>query len=88
VVAAIRGTGAAEPDRLRAFLTGPDTTIDGYKGAPSSYRAWNNQLRQPILLHTHNAVIARAPIDGFLHQTNNLDTLGYDRRESTCALAE
>ncbi len=88
VVAAIRGTGAAAPDRLRAYLTGPDTTIDGYKGAPSSYRAWNNQLRQPILLHTHNAVIARAPIDGFLHQTNNLDTLGYDRRESTCALAE
>ncbi len=88
VVAAIRGTGAAEPDRLRAYLTGPDTTIDGYKGAPSSYRAWNNQLRQPILLHTHNAVIARAPIDGFLHQTNYLDTLGYDRRESTCAQAE
>ena len=88
VVAAIRGTGAAEPDRLRAYLTGPDITIDGYKGAPSSYRAWNNQLRQPILLHTHNAVIARAPIDGFLHQTDNLDTLGYDRRESTCALAE
>ncbi len=88
VVAAIRNTGASEPEALRRFLIGPDTAIDGYKGAPSSFRAWNNQLRQPILLHTHNAVIARAPIEGFLHPINYLDTLGIDRKESSCALAE
>jgi ABC transporter substrate binding protein (PQQ-dependent alcohol dehydrogenase system) len=88
VVAAIRNTGATDPGRLREFLVGPDTSIDGYKGAPSSFRAWNNQLRQPILLHTHNAVIARAPIDGFLHPTNYLDTLGADRKESSCDLAQ
>ena len=88
VVAAIRDTGATELDGLRKFLIDPDTTIDGYKGAPSSFRAWNNQLRQPILLHTHNAVIARAPIEGFLHPINYLDTLGIDRKESSCALAE
>ena len=47
---------------------------------------WNNQLRQAILLHTHNAVLARAPIEGFLHQKNNLDTLGSDESESGCRL--
>jgi ABC transporter substrate binding protein (PQQ-dependent alcohol dehydrogenase system) len=88
VVAAIRNSGATGLDGLRAFLTGTETIIDGYKGTPSSFRAWNNQLRQPILLHTHNAVIARAPIDGFLHPINYLDTLGTDRRESSCVLAE
>ncbi len=88
VVAAIRHTGATELDGLRKFLIDPNTTIDGYKGAPSSFRAWNNQLRQPILLHTHNAVIARAPIEGFLHPINYLDTLGTDRKESSCDLAE
>ena len=88
VVAAIRKVGATDIDGLRTFLIDPDTAIDGYKGAPSSFRAWNNQLRQPILLHTHNAVIARAPIEGFLHQFNYLDTLGYDRSESSCALAD
>ena len=41
-------------------------------------------MRQAVLLHTHNAVIARAPLEGFLHQTNNLDTLGPDRPESAC----
>ena len=41
-------------------------------------------MRQPILIATHNAVIERAPLQGFLHQTNNLDTLGFDRRDSRC----
>ena len=85
VVAAIRNTGATELGGLRNFLIDPATTIDGYKGAPSSFRAWNHQLRQPILLHIHNAVIARAPIEGFLHPDNYLDTLGTDKKESSCA---
>ena len=55
-------------------------------GAPGNFRSWDNQLRQAILLHTYNAVIARAPITGFLHEKNNLDTLGTDEPESTCSL--
>lgn len=69
---------------LRSVLRSDDFRVDAYKGAPANFRPWDNQLRQSILLHTHNAVIARAPIDGFLHEKNNLDTLGVDARESTC----
>ena len=87
VVTAIRKIGSTELGKVREFLTRPDTTIDTYKGYPSSFRAWNNQLRQPILMHTHNAVVARAPVEGFLHRVNNLDTLGYDKEESKCVLA-
>ncbi len=45
---------------------------------------WSGQLRQPILLATRDAVIGRAPIEGFLHPTNNLDTLGLDEALSPC----
>ena len=69
---------------LRSALRSDDFRIDTYKGAPANFRPWDNQLRQSILLHTHNAVIAKAPIAGFLHEKNNLDTLGIDARESTC----
>jgi len=31
-------------------------------------------------------VIAQAPFAQFLHQTENLDTLGTDRPESTCRM--
>ncbi len=88
VVTAIRKTESTDLGELRKFLTQPDTAIDVYKGNPTSFRAWNNQLRQPILLHTHNAVVARTPVEGFLHRVNYLDTLGYDRAESKCAMAK
>ena len=43
-------------------------------------------MRQPVLLATHNWVVARAPIEGFLHQKNNLDSIGVDERESACSM--
>ena len=88
VVESVARTGATDFNALRNYLTSTEFTLDTYKGAPGSFRSWDNQLRQPILLHTHNAVIAEAPIEGFLHQSNNLDTLGVDRRESACGKSD
>jgi len=65
-------------------LTDPNLNLDGFKGSALSYRVWNNQLRQPILLSTHNALIEKTPIKGFLHEANNMDTLGKDLRETLC----
>jgi ABC transporter substrate binding protein (PQQ-dependent alcohol dehydrogenase system) len=75
---------SGEIEALRSTLRSDDFRVDNYKGTPANFRPWNNQLRQNVLLHTHNAVIASAPIEGFLHEKNNLDTLGIDARESTC----
>ncbi len=84
VVEAVQRTGSTEFSRLKAYLNSDEIVIDGFKGDRMSYRAWNNQLRQPIFLTTSNWVVERAPLDGFLHECNNLDTLGYDQRESLC----
>lgn len=84
VVEAIVRSESRNVEELRDYITSEAFTLDTYKGAPGSFRRWNNQLRQPLLLHTHNAVVARAPLEGFLHQTNNLDTLGRDQPESAC----
>lgn len=84
IVEAMARTQSREIAVLRDYLTGDAFTLDTYKGAPGNFRPWDHQLRQAVLLHTHNAVIARAPIEGFLHQTNNLDTLGRDQPETAC----
>ena len=84
VVEAVVRTGNAPFDKLVAYLGGEEITIDGFKGNRLYFRDWDRQLRQPILIATHNAVIERAPLQGFLHQTNNMDTLGFDRRDSRC----
>ncbi len=84
VVEAAVQARSTDAKALRAAMLSPEFQFDGYKGTAVSFRPWNRQLRQPILLHTHNAVIARAPLEGFLHETNTLDTLGFDRAESAC----
>ncbi len=85
VVEAVTRTGSTDIATLRSFMQSDDFSLDLYKGAPGSFREWDGQLRQPILLALHNAVAARAPFDEFLHQTNTLDTLGTDRPEAACS---
>ena len=84
VVEAARQTKTASVKPIRQRLIDKAFQLDLYKGFPGSYRPWSRQLRQPIPLATHNAVIGLAPIDGFEHRLNVLDTLGVDAEESTC----
>ena len=84
IVEAMQRTNGADFAKLAAYLRSPEITIDGFKGGGLSFRSWNNQLRQPLLIATHNAVIERTPIEGFMHQHNKLDTLGYDEPDGGC----
>jgi ABC transporter substrate binding protein (PQQ-dependent alcohol dehydrogenase system) len=63
-----------------------DASYDGVKGLAVSVRPWDHQLRQAILLSTGDAVVASSPLPGFLHATNELDTLGDDQPETPCHL--
>lgn len=81
---AVARSAASDTAGADAYLLGPKLDLDGAKGPPLSFRAWDHQLRQPILLATADAVIAEAPLPGFLHATNVLDTLGYDEPETQC----
>lgn len=84
IVEAVARTKGTDPAVLRAYLLSDALTLDGYKGVPMSFRSWDHQLRQPILLHSDTAVVARAPIEGFLHPTQYMDTLGVDAPETKC----
>jgi ABC transporter substrate binding protein (PQQ-dependent alcohol dehydrogenase system) len=75
----------------RRALRSPDLVLDGFKGARLSFRPWDQQLRQPVFL-AHGGIgggiAGVAPFDGFLHPSNNLDTLGADEKESPCKLVD
>ena len=60
--------------------------FDGDKGLAVSVRPWDHQVRQAVLLAAPYEVVADAPVEGFLHRTNELDTLGDDEPESPCHL--
>ncbi len=76
--AAAKGPNAAWAKALA------ETPIDGSKGTPMSFRRWDGQLRQPLLLTDGQGVIAQAPVDGVLHPSHVLDTLGADAPEKLC----
>ncbi|HKX93919.1 MAG TPA: branched-chain amino acid ABC transporter substrate-binding protein [Methylibium sp.] len=58
--------------------------LDGSKGVNMSFRPWDGQLRQPLLLTDGQGVISQAPIEGILHPVNVLDTIGADVGEKQC----
>lgn len=81
---AVTRTNTADPATLRAFMLSDQFELAGFKGRALSFRSWNGQLRQPIPLVTERALVAQAPLPGYLHQRTELDTLGQDQPESTC----
>lgn len=85
---AVTRTGATDAGTLRAYILSDDFELAGFKGRPLTYRDWNGQLRQPIAVAHPRALVAQAPLEGFLHQVNELDSLGLDRPESLCEAFE
>ena len=84
IIESVLRTKSTNFETVDAYLRSDQLNLDAYKGNPVSFRSWDNQLRQPVLLHTYNAVTGRAPIRGFLHPTENMDSLGYDQAETPC----
>ena len=85
IVQSVLRTRSVDFARQRAFIFG-DAAFDGDKGLALSVRPWDHQVRQAILLAAPYEVVASAPLEGFLHRTNELDTLGDDEPESPCHL--
>ena len=81
---AVTRTQSADQKTIQEYLLSDRLALQGYKGRPLSFRSWNGQLRQPVLLAAARSMVAVAPIEGFLHPVTELDTLGFDRPETQC----
>ncbi|MGX7703347.1 ABC transporter substrate-binding protein [Methylobacterium sp. Gmos1] len=93
VWASVRAVGEAafqkkttDPAALAGAIADPAFSLPGYKGVALSFRPWDHQLRQPLLLVQPQALVAVAPEQGYLHQRTPLDTLGIDLPETQCKL--
>ena len=82
--AALEQPAGANAAQVLKALNRPDFTLDGAKGVRLSFRPWDRQLRQPLLLTDGVGVIGSAPLEGVMHPKNVLDTLGADAPESGC----
>lgn len=88
---AVRAIGEAvvhvksgDPRKLAAYMVSPAFSVAAFKGVAVSFRPWDHELREPLILAQPDFLVALAPLPGFLHQRTTLDTLGVDKPESKC----
>ena len=74
----------ASEDGTNILALSDEFELAAFKGQPVTFRDWNGQLRQPILLYDGSITVSVSPQEGFLHQSSPLDTMGLDRPESSC----
>ncbi len=76
------------PMAMRAYLRSNGFLVAGYKGQGLTFRGWDNQLRQPVLLSQPLMTVSLSPQQGFLHPGYTTDTLGFDEPETQCRFAQ
>ncbi|MFN3612936.1 MAG: ABC transporter substrate-binding protein [Rubrimonas sp.] len=81
---AVTRTNSDDVATLRDYILSADFQLGAFKGQPLSFRPWDNQLRQAILLADGDTVVSVSPQDEFLHQRTQLDTLGFDEPNTAC----
>ena len=77
---------STDPAVVVAYMRGPAFELAGFKGTRLTFRDWDGQLRQPVLLAEPRSLVSVSPQPGFQHQFSELDTLGTDRPETRCRL--
>ncbi|TCZ64893.1 ABC transporter substrate-binding protein [Roseicella aquatilis] len=77
---------STDPAAVLEAMRGPEFGLAGFKGTRLTFRDWDGQLRQPVLLAEPRALVSVSPQPGFQHQFSELDTLGTDRPETRCRL--
>ena len=80
----ITRTQTNDVEEVQKYLLGEKFGLGAYKGVKVSFRPWNGQLRQPVLLAAPRSMVSVSPQEGYIHPVSELDTLGKDQPESTC----
>jgi ABC transporter substrate binding protein (PQQ-dependent alcohol dehydrogenase system) len=83
---AVTQVGSADARSVRQLIFSDRFQLAAFKGRKLTYRLWNGQLRQPIPLVHPRGLVAIAPFEGFIHPLTEMDTLGFDKPESTCRI--
>ena len=77
-------TNSNDVNEVQKYLLSEKFGLGAYKGVKVSFRSWNGQLRQPVLLAAPRSMVSVSPQEGYIHPVSELDTLGKDQPESSC----
>jgi ABC transporter substrate binding protein (PQQ-dependent alcohol dehydrogenase system) len=69
---------------VNALIRSKDLDLAAFKGQKVTFRPWDGQLRQPIIIAGPDLPVSVSPQEGFLHRGAEVDTLGVDEPETKC----
>jgi ABC transporter substrate binding protein (PQQ-dependent alcohol dehydrogenase system) len=75
---------SAEFAPVNAHIRSKDLSLAAFKGQKVTFRPWDGQMRQPILITGPDLPVSMSPQEGFLHEEAEVDTLGVDEPETKC----
>jgi ABC transporter substrate binding protein (PQQ-dependent alcohol dehydrogenase system) len=78
--------GSGDFAKVNEFIRSDALDLAAFKGQKVSFRRWDGQLRQPIIIADPEMPVSVSPQEGFLHERTELDTLGIDQPETKCKL--
>lgn len=81
---AVLRTSKADRKSIKDYLLSKEFAVAGFKGQGLTFRLWDQQMRQPILLSGPRSLVSISPQDGFLHKYYTTDTMGFDKPETKC----
>lgn len=81
-------TNSGDFTKIKSYINSDEFELAGFKGLALSFRPWNGQLRQPILLAHPASLVSVSPQEGYLHKRSTLDTLGFDNTKRVCDLSK
>jgi ABC transporter substrate binding protein (PQQ-dependent alcohol dehydrogenase system) len=79
-----RGNTGPDASAIRSYLLSDQFSVPANKGEGLSFRHWDLQLRQPLLLFGPRLLVAMAPRDEGARMRFQTDALGFDEQESQC----
>jgi ABC transporter substrate binding protein (PQQ-dependent alcohol dehydrogenase system) len=81
---AVTRSRKADAASVKSYLLSDQFSVPANKGEGLSFRRWDHQMRQPLLLFGPRMLVSMWPQDGSGHSKLQTDAIGYDQPESAC----
>jgi len=87
IAEAVTRGAAPDPRSIRKYILSERFSLAANKGEGLTFRRWDHQLRQPLLLFGQRVLVSMAPLSEYRHPGYQTDTLGFDESDSECRRA-
>ena len=84
VAEAVTRGSVSDAASISAYILSDRFSLAANKGEGLTFRRWDHQLRQPLLLFGQRVLVSMAPLGEYRHEHYQTDTLGFDQPESQC----